>query len=305
MTQYVILLLMFLFPPLFAIPQYYCTAASADYYPKLLGLIGSIHEFNYEDLVEIAVFDLGLTNDQIQVLNKIEKVQVYSFKEDNPHLLSYPIHGNFQGRIGAYSWKPVAIKEALDLFPYVLWIDAGTTVLKSMNSLFYSISEQGYFLCTIGDREPPGFPVDWSVNNCVRQNFDLNSEKNKKILMQEQIMAGVIGASRADSSRFIEDLYQLSKKIQYFIDDGTSLGGYGSSRPDQVLLTILAHLQNKKVYKQDHTQKKPLLLRQSDGKEIPFYITWDPNYVNSDTHIYSSRNDLSYAHKLLASIRWK
>jgi len=164
----------------FATAQYYCTVATSDYYSSLLGLIGSIHEFNYHELFEIAVFDLGLSQTQINQLKKISKTSVYSFKDENPNLLRHHIHGNYQGRIGAYSWKPVAIKEALDLFPYVLWIHAGTTVLKSLNPLFDFISKEGYFLCTVGDEDPPKFPIAWSVTNCIRDYFDLNSEKIEK-----------------------------------------------------------------------------------------------------------------------------
>ena len=46
--------------------QYYCTAANSDYFKILLNLIGSIHETNFDKLGGIAVFDLGLTEDEIK-----------------------------------------------------------------------------------------------------------------------------------------------------------------------------------------------------------------------------------------------
>src|SRR5271170_46995 len=45
-------------------PQYYCTAANSDYFGPLLNLIGSIHDTNFDKVSAIAVFDLGLTEDQ-------------------------------------------------------------------------------------------------------------------------------------------------------------------------------------------------------------------------------------------------
>ena len=38
--------------------QYYCTAANANYFPRLLNLIGSIHATNYEHLDTLTLMDL-------------------------------------------------------------------------------------------------------------------------------------------------------------------------------------------------------------------------------------------------------
>ena len=49
----------------------------------LLSLIGSIHQVDFENLDEIAVFDIGFTQEQKKLLEKIEKTKVYKTEEVN------------------------------------------------------------------------------------------------------------------------------------------------------------------------------------------------------------------------------
>jgi hypothetical protein len=135
---------------LFCIPQYYCTASDAKYFPHLVQLIGSIHYSNYNDLGEILVFDLGMPAQQIAFLKTIEKVSIRSVELVHPNLLK-PVFAGTKFVPGWYAWKPVVIKQTLDIHPYCLWVDAGTTIFKPLNHLFEYINQTGYFLCTIGD----------------------------------------------------------------------------------------------------------------------------------------------------------
>lgn len=270
----------------FAVPQYYCTAANELFYDRLLNLIGSIHRTNYQNLYEIAVFDLGLNQKMVDQLKVIDKVKVYKIKDKNPNLLHV---------IRWFAWKPAIIKDSLEMFPYVLWLDAGTTVLQQLDRLFEYIQKSGYFLCTVGDEtalfgdtEVFKHSIDWQTTKFVREQFHLETPENRWILSKEAVMGGVVGASKTTS--FIQDWYQLTKDIRYFADDGTAPG---AGRHDQALLSILAYQQNLKIHLQDWTQKLPILL--SIGKkDIPFYITWNKNAVCEKTCIYNSRNDLSY-----------
>lgn len=283
-----------------AIPQYYCTAANEHYFNQLLGLIASIHVHNYSHLKEIAVFDLGLKADQVDTLKKIKKIKIYHIKEKNPNLLTwFP-----DGKLGCYSWKPVVIKESLERFPYVLWLDAGTTVLKPLDDLFRHIAENGYFICTIGDSIPPNYSVGWSATTFLKEKFQLDQPENQWILAQESVMGGIIGASRLPNAKFLHELYRLTKDIRYFMDDGTTPQGLGTGRHDQTVLSILAYLQQRKIFRQDFTQKEPMLLSVK-GQEIPFYITWHSGYVCEKTCLYSSRLDSTYWAPLLSLIQWK
>jgi len=133
--------------------QYYCTAANKNYYEQLLNLIASIHRHNFDNLGHIAVFDLGLSSSQINYLSHIQKVGIYKLELVNPYILTkYKANQANKMVVGWYSWKPVAIKQAFEIFPeesVFLWIDAGTTVLKDISILFTYIKHKGYFFFII------------------------------------------------------------------------------------------------------------------------------------------------------------
>ena len=56
--------------------QYFCTACDSRYFDNLLNLIGSIHAVSFKQLGEIAIFDLGLTDEQKDHLYSIQKDSV-------------------------------------------------------------------------------------------------------------------------------------------------------------------------------------------------------------------------------------
>ena len=94
----------------------FCTAADAKYFKRLLNLIGSLHHTNFDQTKEIAVFDLGLTNDQKETLNGIQKVKLYSIELTHPDLLTQFVVRKIVP--GWYAWKFVVLKQTLDIFPY-------------------------------------------------------------------------------------------------------------------------------------------------------------------------------------------
>ena len=55
------------------------TATNSLYFDSLLTLISSIHEFSFDIVDEIIVFDLGLKIEELNKLKKIEKVKVLNF----------------------------------------------------------------------------------------------------------------------------------------------------------------------------------------------------------------------------------
>lgn len=290
-----ILAFFFSIQSVYAIPQYYCTACNWSYFQSLLNLIGSIHNSNFDELEQIAVFDLGLTSEQIAVLEEIEKVAVYPLDKTCPEITEYFKVPGSGYCLGWYAWKSPAIKQALKMFPYVLYTDAGAEIRNPLDHLFEYIQSNHYFLCTIGDGQDAHgkwlHNVGWGITSFVRNKFDMNNPDRKWILDQESVMGGVIGVSREGQSFFLDDLYELSKDLRNFADDGTASKGWGSARHDQVLMSILAYSRHLTVHKQDgRTKENPILL--SVGKEIyPLYIVWNKNFVDANTSIYSCRTD--------------
>lgn len=294
---------------IFAVPQYYCTAANWPYFHRLMNLIGSIQKYNYDELVEIAVYDLGLHQEQIDLLQKIQKVKVYKIQDQNPNLLTTFYPPGARPILGWYAWKPVVIKESLERFPYVLWLDAGTTVRKPIRELFQHIIKEGYFICTIGDSYwngaiDPLHPVGWGTPAFVREQFHLTDSANEWVLRKETIMGGIVGSTRAGGHCLIRDWCTLTNDIRYFADDGTAPEGFGTARHDQTVLSILAYLRGLNVHQQDWAQLTPMMLSTDEG-EMPFYITWHRQSVKDWTNIYSSRDDLSYHEEYMSHIQYK
>jgi len=128
--------------------KYFATSSDSNYFSRLCNLIGSIHHVHSHDLGEIAVFDLGLKPKQIKKLNSMEGVKVYRIEMTNPYILTYLRKGSKEPVMikGLYSFKPVAIKQALDLFPCVLYLDAGCLVFRPLDDLFKHIQKNSYFL---------------------------------------------------------------------------------------------------------------------------------------------------------------
>lgn len=286
-------------------PQYYCTAADSGFYKQLLNLIGSIHRVNFNELAEIAVFDLGLTEEQRADLADIDKLTVHQVEKTNPAMFTlFQAHINQERHIrGWFSWKGPALKQALEMFPYFLWIDAGTTVLQPIGHLFDYIQEKGYFFSTIG-MEAELYNMGWCTTKRIRDLFNVMSPELEWVLEKEQIMTGIMGMSRTVQNSCIMPLYELSKDIRNFADDGTSFNGPACGRHDQTILGLLVYLQGLTYFEQDQTQKIPMLLK-VNGTQEPLYITWEDKYIQNKTHIYSSRKNLSTMVCTLPEIRIK
>lgn len=229
-----------------SMPMYICTAADARFYEPLLTMIASVHNVNFSVLQEIAVFDLGFKPEQRKELNRIAKVHVYDIEMTHPDLLTHFRVDN-HGKIarGWYAWKPVVIKQALDMFPYVLYIDAGITVLRPLDVVFATIKEHGYFLIDCGHS------IRCMLTKPVIDHFALQKPNHNFILDQTTygLTAGFQGLSRSVYNTYVLPTYLLSKDhFDLFRDDGSAPGGFGSSRHDQALFSVQARLAELDVF---------------------------------------------------------
>ncbi len=288
--------------------QYFCTAADAKYFSNLLNLIGSIHNVSYKEVGEIAVFDLGMTQEQIEHLRTIEKVTVRRIELTHADLLKqFVVSGYGKTVPGWYAWKFVILKQALELFPYALWVDSGTTILKPLNTLFRYIQDSGYFLCTMGDEkfyDQIVHPIKWGTTDYVKEYFHLDRSERKWILDKEPLLSGTLGVSRKALDYLVDPLYKFSYHLRLFEDDGTTENGFGTARHDQTILSIFAYKNGLTIHSEDHTQGMPIYLP-INGKYEDFYVTWDKEFVNDNTCIYNSRCDLSNYDYHVNCIRYK
>lgn len=271
--------------------MYFCTAADSEHYYVLLNFIGSIFRYNEKELKKIAVYNLGMQPHQIQQLQTIDRVEVFDVKKINP-LITTPLfsakHGNYDRWVkGLFSWKPVIINQALEMFPYVLYADSGTTVLRPLNGLFEHIKQNGYFLTDCGHS------IKWMTPRHIIKKMNLNSDQNKWLLNDDLygIDAGFQGVSTALKEKYINPMCELAEEIINFVDDGTCPDGWGTGRHDQTLFSIIARKLNLTILNHDREIEECFLVY--DNKTEPFHITHTGNKVKSDTAIYRSRRSIN------------
>lgn len=261
--------------------MYFATSADEKHYSLLLNLIGSIHKIHFDDLGEIAVFNLGFAKHQLEHLKKIAKINVYNIEMTNPALLK-PIHTGWKEVRGWFAWKPVAIKQALDIFPYILYIDSGAVILKPINDLFAYIKENNYFF------KDCGHSIKWMTTKHVINKFNLLSAENTWILDANTfgLEAGFQGLTRKMYHNYVMPIYELTRDLRNFQDDGTCEGKKGAGREDQTLFSIQARLLNLNIHKRIGTS--PMMLS-INGVQKPFYIANIESEISDLTQIYQCR----------------
>jgi len=266
-------------------PLYFCTASNSKFFNPLKSFIGSVHKTNFDHLGEIAVFNIGLTQEQIDELNSMQKVQVYEVERTHPDILE-PVHTGRSYKVpGWYAWKPIAIKQALDMFPYVLWQDAGNVVLRPLDELFEHVREHGYFLVGSG--------TDWkhTIGKHITQHqikkFSLNQKDTSWILDTLEAMGATIGISRNHSvayNEFLLPIHELTRDLRNFADDGSCPRGFGDARHDQTVFSIFARLNGMKIQRASHRPTRIFLT--VGNKKIPFYMDHNTKIFDHNTHIF-------------------
>lgn len=270
--------------------HFFCVPADQNHFHMLKNLIGSIHHNDSEHLGEIAVFNLGFTAEQIAELLRMKNVKVYAVEMTNPDLLT-PLLTHPAGRKvrGFFAWKPVVIKQALDMFPYVLYLDAGTTVLKPLDRLFEYINEHGYFLlsCTRNETCRVGNRITKTV--CDKLIARLPKKESDMIMSSAYFIdAGLQGLTRRMLAAYVLPVYNYTHDLTLFADDGTAKFGFGAARHDQTLFTIQAYCLGLKIHPEGTTGLD------IKGKLFKIHTHWDGSEVNNETIIYRSRDDVNF-----------
>jgi len=272
-----------------AIPQYYCFAADDKHYKLLENAIGSIHKTNFKNLVEIAVFDLGFTKSQLEKLSQISKLKIYEVERVN-EFITAPILTSPGGRRarGAFSWKPVIIKQCLEMYPYVLYLDAQISILDSLDPIFQTIVDRGYFFLDCA----PHNLVDRITNPVIQKVVNKDFPRRAAYIMDPttyMITAGVQGVSPKILESYILPQYEYAKDISLFIDDGSAKMGFGAGRHDQTIAAILVRLLGFKTSAPDGYSELVC-----SGKTKKIHIHWNRRKINKDSCMLISKRGVNY-----------
>lgn len=144
------------------------SAADARYGHHLLSLIGSV-QTNSNIFDRIVVFDLGLSSQQRHLASSIDGVELRPIPRFAEHWA--------QG----FTWKPW-IWTHLDA-EAVLYLDAGSMVLRSLAEVVEQIDRLGYWVVSQGHYADALFPSDWY------DLYGIDRERARRFA----VAAGIIG----------------------------------------------------------------------------------------------------------------
>ncbi|MGC2310860.1 MAG: hypothetical protein WA432_04525 [Candidatus Babeliaceae bacterium] len=227
-------------------PMYFALATDTEFYERAVNLIATIHYYNFECTEEIAVFDLGLDASQRNFLNDIEKVKVYDVELVHPQLLTKFVVAPDAGKYarGWYAWKPVIIKQALDMFPYVLYMDAGISVVGPLDDLFEHLQQVGYLFVDCN------YLIKARITRPVINLFNLFTPQKNYIVNRLGISAGFQGVTHHLYEPYVMPMYNIVKNnFECFIDDGSAPGGFGEARHDQMIASVMVNLLNYTIHR--------------------------------------------------------
>lgn len=195
------------------------TTANSPYYRSLLTLINGIHTFGKNCVDKIFVYDLGLDNEEINVLKKLKNVEVINYPD---YLIN--IHPKFL-EPKSYVYKVFCLENSKTLGENVFWLDAGTTPINEMCHIFDIIESEHIFLVV-----DTHLIKNYTHSECIKIMSASDFELNDKMLS-----AAVVGfKSNGKYNQMIKEAFDFSM-IKGCVD-----GNQENHRHDQSVLSILA-----------------------------------------------------------------
>lgn len=147
----------------------FASASDRRYGYHLLNLIGSVKANSAGVFDRIVVYDLGMTEHQRGLLDRVRDIEV----RDMPHFSPHWSQG--------FTWKPW-IWTHLDA-DEVFYLDAGATVLRSLDPAMAQVAELGYFLVSQGNELRDIVPPDYF------ESYGLDDARGSR----PYVAAGIIG----------------------------------------------------------------------------------------------------------------
>lgn len=257
------------------------TAADARFGYQLVNLIGSVRA-NSDVFDEIAVFDLGLDGRQRRLLDDVPGLSVRTVPPFVPHWR--------QGR----TWK-TWIWTHVDA-DRMFWLDAGATVLRSLEPALRAVDERGYFVVS------QGRPLDECIPSDYYEIFGFPREHGSRDTIAAGILAFRPGSEFYERviARAFDDAvagYSLGfsagdlpgRNTGIDREDGPVVRDCATFRWDQTVLNIRFHL----------GYDTPVIA------DLDEYAGWRSPHDHPRQVIWSSRRtgDLPYLTRAPASLR--
>tara|TARA_Y100001970_G_C14207251_1_gene844799 strand:- start:295 stop:1518 length:1224 start_codon:yes stop_codon:yes gene_type:complete len=262
------------------------SASDNQFYESLCQLLESIN--NFESDSKIIIYDIGLTKDQFDNLNKSKALELRKFNfKDYPEFIG---ERDEFGKLGAYAWKPTIINEVLKEKNdgIVLWLDAGNILTGPLNRLKKVILYNNFY-----SPLSSGSLSDW----CHPKTLDYFNVK-EDLYSKPNLTGGLVGlnSSNYEVRELIQKWYKYSNIKECISPEGSDRNNH---RQDQSLLSILFYLNEKIKYSPKTKKFFSILVNQNPGRKIylldrseknNFKIDWLKNFDNISTNTISYSN---------------
>jgi hypothetical protein len=200
------------------------TATSANHFKPLLFFIQQLRQF--EPSVRLVVYDIGLNACQIDYLKQspdVDEFRTFDFSQ-------YPAHFDLKVAIGEYAWKPAIIKEALEDYPAVLWLDSGDYLQSSLDIVFSKLKKNGFYT------SPSAGSVKEWVHFGTKEYFGVGSKFDDEPNCNGAVV-GFVRNSVAHDKIFLP-WYACALEKKCIAPAGSSRKNH---RQDQAALTVLVY----------------------------------------------------------------
>lgn len=121
------------------------TAADTSHFGPVQNLCWLLARF--EPDTKVIVWDLGLTADQLKLLNEVPPFALKDFTIRKFDFSKYPAYFSLKDNAGSYAWKPIIVSDAVAEFGgLVLWMDAGNFFYQSpLNAIRFTLAKNGFY----------------------------------------------------------------------------------------------------------------------------------------------------------------
>jgi hypothetical protein len=195
------------------------TATNSLYFESLLTLISSIHKFGFDITDKIVIYDLGLDESEINILNSLEKVELRYFTESEINLHPEFLNGK------SHVYKTFCLRDASRKYENVLWMDSGVCFINKFDVMFEKINSDEIFV--VGDSH---LNRTYTHDDCIRIMRATEDELNSN-----QLSTGMFGFKSGGKYQEMIDI-----SAAFSLVPNCCNGDYQNHRHDQSILSILA-----------------------------------------------------------------
>lgn len=204
------------------------TGADSSHFKSLVQLLESVNRF--EPLVSVSVYDLGLTDDQREVMKQVslnsKDVTLKQFDFG-----SYPQHFKMSESAGSYAWKPAAVETELNQSDesLLLWLDAGDVLRRPLENVRRAIRD-----CGLWSPASAGTIAEWTHPTTL-EKFSLP----QRTLLSPNLNGAIVGVDRrCRKAKLAVHWWSLAANDKEWIAPKGS--DRSNHRQDQSLLTLIA-----------------------------------------------------------------